>query len=568
MEPSGKWTQTNADKNFGIRPAFEREVAEGQLSHAQLRALAQHLATQRFNALPERVGTDPAPDKRMVGVTVGFGKRSTTLDTERGSLTDGCPATEGARADEWARFVAVALVVRELVRESTPEPKAAEKAGPLTMRLVAKKDTYALDFGGKTPDEYRKRLKDAGPFVKDNVPLPPGPVVDLEVVITNTSDKPVTISVGGDDSPLGFDLKGPGAVSVVARLTTTELRTSRPVTIAPGKSFVHPVGRLASYPRETNLWYWTAAGEYTLTAQWNCGDPGAPQQGPPLRTEPIKLTIVSPDRVADYLKDGKLKARVEVQEVLLGGIADSHYSYFSVEPDGTWSVGTTERMGVGPPVGQATVTAKGKLTPGQLTELALVLARYDLLNLPPIHGDPPQLGARLVEIEFGKRRAVLQPGRGKATAEEDRTVRARYDGVEKTIKALCTDPKKAPVGAGPGGKPLARAIDLDGYVPEKTDGVPTKPTRVTSADELAKAIPNKGLYGRILKQVDFDKEDLIVFAWTGSNTDQLSFQIEETTTGPVAVFTFAPGRGEDVPHPRCRAYAVARNWQVVERAGK
>jgi hypothetical protein len=415
LDPSGKWTQTDADINFGIRPAFSRVVAEGELSPAKLAALAQHLATQRFNTLPERVGTDPEPNKRLVGVTIGFGKRSATLDTERGAFTDACPEAGSPKADEWARFVAVALVVQDLFRESKAEPKLVAKAGPLTMRLVAKKDTYALDLGGKSPNEFRKLLKDIDPFGRGEKPIPPGPVVDLEFVVTNTSDKPVTIMWGGDDaSTLNFELKGPGAVGVSTRLTTTDLKVSTPVTIAPGRSFTHPVTQLASYPRGKNSWYWTEPGEYTLTARWQQDGPKEGEKGSDAGTEPIKLKVVAPAS-ENLKKDGLVR-----------------------------EIGT-------------------------------------------------------------------------------------------------------------------------GYAPDKADGGPTKPTRITTADELAKAIPEKGARDLIAKQFDLDKEELLFFAWTGSNTDRLSFQVEQTETGPVAVFGFVKGRGEDRPRPKCRLFAVAKNWCVVER---
>jgi hypothetical protein len=122
-------------------------------------------------------------------------------------------------------------------------------------------------------------------------------------------------------------------------------------------------------------------------------------------------------------------------------------------------------------------------------------------------------------------------------------------------------PKKEPAKAG---HALVRGIDLSGYTPEAADGNPTKPTRITTADELAKAIPNKGVRDRIAKEFDFDKEELLFFAWTGSNTDRLSVQVEQTDAGPMAVFSFVKGQGEDFPHSRCRLFVIAKNWRVVE----
>src|SRR5262245_28906746 len=115
-----------------------------------------------------------------------------------------------------------------------------------------------------------------------------------------------------------------------------------------------------------------------------------------------------------------------------------------------------------------------------------------------------------------------------------------------------------------GGKDgVVREIDLKGYSRDKTTGVASKPTKIANAEELAKAIPDKEWRDRIAKQVDFDKEELLFFAWTGSaGTDELSFRVEETKKGPVAVFNYKKGRGEDFPRPIFRLYAIAKNWRV------
>lgn len=115
-----------------------------------------------------------------------------------------------------------------------------------------------------------------------------------------------------------------------------------------------------------------------------------------------------------------------------------------------------------------------------------------------------------------------------------------------------------------GGKDgIVREIDLTGYSRDKATGVASKPTKITNAEELAKAIPDKAWRDRVAKQVDFDKEELLFFAWTGSaGTDHLSFKVEETKKGPVAVFSYRQGRGEDFPRPIFRLYALAKNWRV------
>src|SRR5262245_51660984 len=87
---------------------------------------------------------------------------------------------------------------------------------------------------------------------------------------------------------------------------------------------------------------------------------------------------------------------------------------------------------------------------------------------------------------------------------------------------------------------MVRWIDLTGFFRERTTGVATKPTRITNAEELAKAFPDadEEWLGRIAKQVDFEKEELLLFSWKGSSTDGLHVKVEETKRGPVAVFTY------------------------------
>jgi hypothetical protein len=111
---------------------------------------------------------------------------------------------------------------------------------------------------------------------------------------------------------------------------------------------------------------------------------------------------------------------------------------------------------------------------------------------------------------------------------------------------------------------VVRAIDLNQFTRTTTRGVAAKPTRITSAEELGKAFPDgdEEWFDRIASQVDFEKEEMLFFAWTGSATDNLSFKVEETKQGPVVVFSYQQGRGDDIPRPRFRLFAVAKNWRV------
>jgi RNA polymerase sigma factor (sigma-70 family) len=108
----------------------------------------------------------------------------------------------------------------------------------------------------------------------------------------------------------------------------------------------------------------------------------------------------------------------------------------------------------------------------------------------------------------------------------------------------------------------AREIDLKGYMAEGPKGHVSKPTNITSAEELAKAFVDKEWQDRIIKQVDFAKEQLLLFAWQGSSGDQLSFKVEVGKEMTV-VFTYSPGVDQDL-RPHFRLFAIPKNasWRV------
>ena len=55
---------------------------------------------------------------------------------------------------------------------------------------------------------------------------------------------------------------------------------------------------------------------------------------------------------------------------------------------------------------------------------------------------------------------------------------------------------------------------------------------------MTKAFPEEEWQKKIATQVDFSKEYLSFFAWSDLPGHKLSFKVEESKTGPVAVFQF------------------------------
>src|SRR5262245_45681435 len=106
-----------------------------------------------------------------------------------------------------ARLVAVGLAVWLLTLAGLSDAAQGEKEKKgLVLLLVAKKTTYPLDLGGKTPAEYRKELEKAE-TVRNGSP------VDVELVIRNTGDKAERFPLDGDTTQILFALKGPGALT-------------------------------------------------------------------------------------------------------------------------------------------------------------------------------------------------------------------------------------------------------------------------------------------------------------------------------------------------------------------
>jgi hypothetical protein len=96
-------------------------------------------------------------------------------------------------------------------------------------------------------------------------------------------------------------------------------------------------------------------------------------------------------------------------------------------------------------------------------------------------------------------------------------------------------------------KAAVRKLELKGAKLGIPKGNLTKPAEITNAEQLAKAFPDEQeLQANIKKQVDFAKEKLLYFAWSGSGGDSLSFQVEKGDKGPVVTFLYKAGLTRDL----------------------
>jgi hypothetical protein len=170
---------------------------------------------------------------------------------------------------------------------------------PVEAKLVARKNAYPLDLGGKTAAEFRQAIKDAEKTGR----YPPAPGVDLILELRNTGDKEVQIWTSGDPVRLMLNLQGKGALNEALKgiAFTTIFIMPKAATIAPGKSIAIPIKSLQYGMRgAANRSYWLEPGEYTLTATFFTAVSPAPKGSAQatngfgqvaLTTAPLKLKV-------------------------------------------------------------------------------------------------------------------------------------------------------------------------------------------------------------------------------------------------------------------------------------
>jgi hypothetical protein len=92
-----------------------------------------------------------------------------------------------------------------------------------------------------------------------------------------------------------------------------------------------------------------------------------------------------------------------------------------------------------------------------------------------------------------------------------------------------------------------------------------KPTEVKTADEAAKLF-DKDTLEKVKKEVDFGKEKLLCFDWSGSGQDKLAFQVEKDKDAPLVVFTFTPGRTRDLRmHSHVFVLPADAKWRLGDK---
>jgi hypothetical protein len=73
-----------------------------------------------------------------------------------------------------------------------------------------------------------------------------------------------------------------------------------------------------------------------------------------------------------------------------------------------------------------------------------------------------------------------------------------------------------------------------------------EPLLITSAEELAKTIKDEATRKKVAEAVDFSKQKLVLFSWSGSGQDKLTFEEKKGDKGLIVDFTLTRGRTRDL----------------------
>jgi len=100
------------------------------------------------------------------------------------------------------------------------------------------------------------------------------------------------------------------------------------------------------------------------------------------------------------------------------------------------------------------------------------------------------------------------------------------------------------------------------------EGKATEPATVKTAEELKKNPVVGQSADEIAKQIDFAKQNLLVFAWAGSGQDRITASIGAGSDGkPIVYVELLPGKTFDL-REHVRLFAVPKDLKVVVERGR
>ena len=118
-------------------------------------------------------------------------------------------------------------------------------------------------------------------------------------------------------------------------------------------------------------------------------------------------------------------------------------------------------------------------------------------------------------------------------------------------------------------KPAVGVREISGLKPggpANTRGRADKPTVIKENAGVAKLFNDKATQAKILKEVNFDKEILLVFRWAGSGQDRIAATGKKTDKGIEVVFGYSRGLTRDLRR-HFKVYAVVKDakWAVESK---
>ena len=124
----------------------------------------------------------------------------------------------------------------------------------------------------------------------------------------------------------------------------------------------------------------------------------------------------------------------------------------------------------------------------------------------------------------------------------------------------------APAFAGDMG---VRTIDHKGLNLGAAKGEFAKPAMITSTEELAKAIADEKTVADLKKQIDFAKEKMLFFSWSGSGGDKLSFSTTKGAKSVAVSVLYVAGLTRDLrTHHYLLVVPKDATWKLETGKGK
>jgi hypothetical protein len=123
------------------------------------------------------------------------------------------------------------------------------------------------------------------------------------------------------------------------------------------------------------------------------------------------------------------------------------------------------------------------------------------------------------------------------------------------------------------GNRAVRELDLKGAT-TPAEGTVERPRVIATAAELNTAFPDAATRTRLAKGVDFDREQFLLFTWSGSGLDKLTPELKRLcskTKQSEVVFRYTPGSSTD-RKAHAHLFVVPKDttttWRVETGKGK